>query len=98
MQALDPLFPVYALGQHKGYGTKQHRDALAKHEHSIIHRIDRSMDRSFDRSMSRRTAYFLSARGGARSCGKLFSATSCEREEVFFASSVVFSTRVPFST
>lgn len=38
MQALDPLFPVYALGQHKGYGTKQHRDALAKHEHSIIHR------------------------------------------------------------
>ncbi len=42
--------------------------------------------------------YFFSSRGGAISCGKLFRATSREREDVFFASSVVLSTRVPFST
>lgn len=38
MQTLDPLFPAYALGQHKGYGTKQHYRALQTTEHSIIHR------------------------------------------------------------
>src|ERR1700674_1631542 len=42
--------------------------------------------------------YFFCSRGGAISCGKLFRATSREREDVFFASSVVLSTRVPFST
>lgn len=38
MQTLDPLFPVYSLGQHKGYGTKLHRHALQERNHSIIHR------------------------------------------------------------
>lgn len=38
MSALDPLFPDYAFGQHKGYGTKIHRRAIQELQHSIIHR------------------------------------------------------------
>lgn len=38
MNALDPVFPAYSLGQHKGYGTKQHRHAIQEKESSIIHR------------------------------------------------------------
>jgi len=38
MNSLDPLFPAYSFGQHKGYGTKLHRDAIDEKEHSIIHR------------------------------------------------------------
>lgn len=38
MHMLDPLFPAYAFGQHKGYATKQHRCMIQEHKHSIIHR------------------------------------------------------------
>lgn len=38
MSALDPVFPAYAFGQHKGYGTKQHRCLIQEHNHTIIHR------------------------------------------------------------
>jgi ribonuclease HII len=38
MQFLCPLFPYYHLSQHKGYGTKQHRDQITKVGSSIIHR------------------------------------------------------------
>src|SRR5208337_3067594 len=43
-------------------------------------------------------SYFFPDDGCAISCGKLFISTWREREEVFFASPVVFSTRVHFST
>ena len=32
------LFPGYQLGQHKGYGTKAHQEALALYGRSLIHR------------------------------------------------------------
>jgi ribonuclease HII len=38
MQTLDPLFPAYSFGQHKGYGTPQHRHAIQEQDYSIIHR------------------------------------------------------------
>ncbi len=38
MSNFDPVFPGYSFGQHKGYGTKIHRDALQKYQSSIIHR------------------------------------------------------------
>jgi len=34
----DALYPMYGLAQHKGYGTKAHREAIAKHGFSPIHR------------------------------------------------------------
>jgi ribonuclease HII len=39
MNSLDPVFPAYSFAQHKGYGTKLHRDALQEQSYSIIHRL-----------------------------------------------------------
>jgi ribonuclease HII len=38
MVALDSDFPGYGLAQHKGYGTRQHREALVQLGPSPIHR------------------------------------------------------------
>lgn len=35
---LDRLYPVYGIAKHKGYGTRQHMDALRKFGPSPIHR------------------------------------------------------------
>ena len=35
---LDRLYPQYGIAKHKGYGTKQHMDALREHGPSPIHR------------------------------------------------------------
>jgi ribonuclease HII len=39
MVTLDEDFPGYGLARHKGYGTRQHRQALAKLGPSSIHRV-----------------------------------------------------------
>lgn len=39
MVALDLDFPEYGFARHKGYGTKEHQTALAKHGHCPIHRL-----------------------------------------------------------
>lgn len=38
MEEYDQLYPFYQFGKHKGYGTKEHREALARHGRSPIHR------------------------------------------------------------
>ncbi|GHS94400.1 ribonuclease HII [Synergistales bacterium] len=38
MRALDSLYPQYGLARHKGYPTKQHREAVRKFGLSSIHR------------------------------------------------------------
>jgi ribonuclease HII len=38
MVTLDSDFPGYGLAQHKGYGTRQHREALVRLGPSAIHR------------------------------------------------------------
>lgn len=38
IRRMDPLFPGYHLAQHKGYGTKKHKDILEHQTESIIHR------------------------------------------------------------
>ena len=42
MEYYDELYPQYGFGKHKGYGTKQHLEALQKNGPCLIHR------RSFD--------------------------------------------------
>ena len=39
MVALDRRFPEYGFAAHKGYGTKQHQEALRVHGATEIHRI-----------------------------------------------------------
>lgn len=39
MLKYDELFPQYGFAKHKGYGTKSHMSALAKHGPSPIHRF-----------------------------------------------------------
>lgn len=34
----DKEYPVYGFAQHKGYGTKKHKDAILKHGRCPIHR------------------------------------------------------------
>ncbi|MDG1950341.1 MAG: ribonuclease HII [bacterium] len=36
---LEEQFPQYGFATHKGYGTKQHRDAIAQHGPCPIHRL-----------------------------------------------------------
>jgi len=38
MQKIDVKFPVYGFSAHKGYGTRQHMDALREHGPCIWHR------------------------------------------------------------
>jgi ribonuclease HII len=38
MLALDAIYPGYGFGQHKGYGTRSHQEALARLGPSPIHR------------------------------------------------------------
>jgi ribonuclease HII len=38
MRQLDELHPGYGLASHKGYGTPEHRRALAEHGPSVLHR------------------------------------------------------------
>jgi ribonuclease HII len=39
MRQMDTAFPGYGFAAHKGYGTRQHRDALARLGPSPIHRM-----------------------------------------------------------
>ena len=38
MLEIDRQYPLYGFAQHKGYGTKQHLDALRKHGPCPVHR------------------------------------------------------------
>jgi ribonuclease HII len=38
MKEYDEQYPLYGFGQHKGYATKQHIKAIAKHGYCEIHR------------------------------------------------------------
>ncbi len=38
MQQIDPIFPIFKFGKHKGYGTKYHMEILKKYKASLIHR------------------------------------------------------------
>ncbi len=38
MEQMNLLFPVFNLGQHKGYGTKEHWSLLGRYGETIIHR------------------------------------------------------------
>lgn len=38
MRLLDKKYPHYQFGQHKGYGTKKHKDAILKFGETIYHR------------------------------------------------------------
>lgn len=39
MQEMEKVYPGYGFGQHKGYGTKQHRLMLMEHGPCSIHRM-----------------------------------------------------------
>ncbi len=39
MVVYDAYYPEYGFASHKGYGTKQHLEALQKHGITIIHRL-----------------------------------------------------------
>ncbi len=49
MEAYDLLYPEYGFKQHKGYPTKQHRDALVKYGLTAIHRLSYEPVRSLNR-------------------------------------------------
>jgi ribonuclease HII len=38
MEEHHAFYPQYGFDQHKGYGTKEHRQAIAKHGPCAIHR------------------------------------------------------------
>lgn len=38
LTVLDEIYPEYGFAQHKGYGTKQHREALETHGLTPLHR------------------------------------------------------------
>ena len=38
MEAMEQRYPEFGFGQHKGYGTKQHRDELRRHGPTPLHR------------------------------------------------------------
>ncbi len=40
MTKLDARWPEYGFARHKGYGTKEHRDALKKYGPCPLHRLD----------------------------------------------------------
>ncbi|NLP46143.1 MAG: ribonuclease HII [Epulopiscium sp.] len=47
MERWDQLYPVYGFANHKGYGTKEHLDAIKVHGLSPIHRRSFHISRTF---------------------------------------------------
>lgn len=45
MVKLHKIYPQYGFDKHKGYGTKDHREAIAKHGLSKIHRTSFSLQK-----------------------------------------------------
>jgi ribonuclease HII len=45
MEGLDSQYPEYGFAKHKGYGTKEHQEALKKHGLSKIHRTSFDLSR-----------------------------------------------------
>ena len=45
MQKYDRIYSVYGFNAHKGYGTKNHYDALHKHGHCAIHRTSFNLNK-----------------------------------------------------
>lgn len=39
MADLDTLYPAYGFGRHKGYATRQHLEAIARHGFCEVHRL-----------------------------------------------------------
>jgi ribonuclease HII len=39
MEELDRLYPLYGFARHKGYGTREHLEAIARHGPSPAHRL-----------------------------------------------------------
>ena len=52
LRTLDTVHPAYGLAQHKGYGTPEHRKALAAHGPSPLHRLSFHLGIVLDRSTS----------------------------------------------
>lgn len=55
MKKLHFKYPNYGFGKHKGYGTKQHQEAIKKYGLSKIHRTSYNLDFLFSVDMSSRT-------------------------------------------
>lgn len=45
MTRLHLQYPEYNFAKHKGYGTKEHRDAIKKHGLSVLHRTSFKLDK-----------------------------------------------------
>ena len=71
MDEYNKTYPVYGFAQHKGYGTKQHMDALRKHGACVIHRQSfRPVQLSSPDRVNKRFARDLQPRrGGKRVAG-----------------------------
>ena len=39
MKSISSEYPEYGLAKHKGYGTQMHREAIAEHGLSEVHRV-----------------------------------------------------------
>lgn len=50
MRELDTKFPFYGFAAHKGYGTKQHRDALITHGPATCHRFSYAPIKAFEKT------------------------------------------------
>lgn len=59
MHTMDPLFPQYQLGKHKGYSTKLHQEAVRIHGRSIIHRMKFLENQEFETQMQEQQPNFL---------------------------------------
>jgi len=51
MTALDERYPLYGFAQHKGYGTKQHLNAIRRHGLTPLHRRSFLTVRAFQESL-----------------------------------------------
>ncbi len=45
MKNLHKKYPMYGFAKHKGYGTKQHQEAIKKYSLTRIHRKSFNLDR-----------------------------------------------------
>ena len=50
MHVYDRLFPEYGFAKHKGYGSQQHRDAIARHGPCVCHRLTFSGVREYSQN------------------------------------------------
>ncbi len=84
MELMGQMYPAYGFEKHKGYGTKQHREALSKHGISPIHRRSFKPIKEIEERLNKKPLLLLHACCAPCATGVIERLKDSYELEVFF--------------